>query len=65
MRFPDVMKSDNTSTADSCDFEAAEKALAEAMDSLMEHRRAEGKKLEEFFSLRINNISSLLDRIPR
>ncbi len=65
MRFPDVMKSDNTSTADSCDFEAAEKALAEAMDSLMEHRRAEGKKLEEFFSLRINNISSLLDRIPQ
>jgi len=65
MRFPDVMKTDSAPIADSSDFEAADKALEAAMDALMDYRRAEGKKLEEFFSLRIEKIKGLLAEIPR
>lgn len=65
MRFPDVMKSDTTSEVDENEFTAAEQALAEAMEALINHRRAEGHKLEEFFTLKIHNIRSLLQSVPK
>lgn len=65
LRMPDVMKNDSTPEPDPADFEAAETALSKAMEGLMEHRRAEGRKLEEFFTRRIENISNLLNEVPR
>ncbi len=65
MRFPDVMKSEVTSEVDENEFTAAEQALAEAMEALINHRRAEGHKLEEFFTLKIHNIRTLLQSVPK
>ncbi|MCM1292612.1 MAG: YicC family protein [Bacteroides sp.] len=66
LRMPDAMKSDSGSqAADETDFEAVSKALAEAVEHLLDHRRAEGKKLEDFFALRIGRIRDLLAQIPQ
>lgn len=65
LRLPDAMKTDTTAEAEEADFEAAFSALAQALDRLMEYRRAEGLKLEEFFSLRINRIRELLSEVPQ
>lgn len=64
-RFPDTMKADTVPTAESTDFEALASALEEALDRLMEYRRAEGIKLEEFFTLRISHIRELLAQVPQ
>ncbi len=64
-RFPDTMKSDNSTTIVNSDFDAAMKALEQALDAHMQYRRAEGTKLEEFFTVRIDRISQLLKEIPR
>lgn len=40
-------------------------ALREALDALTAHRRAEGEKLEAFFTERVNNISALLAKVPQ
>lgn len=45
--------------------EAVKKAVAGALDGLMEYRRTEGRKLEEFFAVRIERIRSLLQEVPR
>ena len=65
LRFPETMKNDSAATCDNADFEAAENALQQALDALMQYRRAEGSKLESFFTERINRISDLLAQIPR
>lgn len=65
LRFPDTLKADSAVAASDDDFKAAAMALDQALDGLMQHRRAEGEKLEEFFSSRISNIAGLLDEVPR
>ncbi len=65
LRLPDAMKTDMTAEADEADFEAAASALAQALDKLMEYRRSEGQKLEDFFSMRINRIRELLSEVPQ
>ena len=65
MRFPDTMKSDSSVAASDDDFKAAAQALEAALDGLMQHRRAEGEKLEEFFATRISKIAALLDEVPQ
>ena len=73
MRFPDVLQSQADDDASPELHEAALKAVSEAVAQLMEHRRAEGERLEEFFSERIAAISDLLvqiapyeeERVPR
>ena len=39
--------------------------LRRAAQALMDYRATEGRKLEEFFTQRINNISELLAEVPR
>lgn len=66
MRLPDVVHSESASIA--IDYEESKailKALDDAIEALMNHRREEGKKLEDFFAKRLRNITDLLTEIPR
>ena len=63
-RFPDVTKSDNTTATDAAELEACVTATTQAVNALMEYRATEGAKLEEFFTVRIENIRNLLALIP-
>lgn len=65
LRFPETMKTEGPVAGTEEDFEAAVHALNEAVDSLVEYRAAEGRKLEDFFAVRIGRISDLLADIPR
>lgn len=65
VRFPDVLKSDVPTETDSSTVEAVTNAMQQAVDALMEYRRAEGHKLDEFFSTRIEKIRSLLSEVPK
>lgn len=65
MRLPDIMKAEPSAEADKAETEALMSAAEAATDALVEYRRAEGRKLEEFFTLRINRIEALLAEVPR
>lgn len=65
VRFPDVLKSDVPTETDLSTVEAVTNAMQQAVDALMEYRRAEGHKLDEFFSTRIEKIRSLLSEVPK
>lgn len=63
MRFPDVTVTDND-IDDSDDMRnAVLKATQDAAEALIQHRREEGKRLEEFFAPRITAIAGLLEEI--
>lgn len=64
-RFPETMAVDNDKTADVAETEALTKATAEATEALMAYRRAEGVRLEEFFTERIRIIGELLNEVPK
>ena len=63
LRFPDVMHSDTATDISDSEAEALSRAVAEACSALMGHRRAEGVKLEAFFTRRIDAIRELLQSI--
>ncbi len=63
LRFPDTLRSDNQSEVDDQEVEALFSAASKAVGALMDYRRAEGLKLEEFFVKRINRIAELLKEI--
>ncbi len=65
MRLPDTIKSDAPAVASESETQALAEAVTRALDSLVEYRRAEGKRLEEFFTTRIERISALLAEVPR
>lgn len=65
MRFPDAMHSDTIQEASESDKAAIAQALDNAVAQLIEFRAKEGKKLEDFFSIRIQNIRELLSDVPR
>lgn len=65
LRMPDVLKTDSRSEPDDEEAAALFKALDEALDGLMSHRRSEGEKLEEFFAVRIRAITDMLADVPR
>jgi len=60
LRFPDTLHSDNPADISDDETETLFAATANAVRALMDYRRAEGQKLEEFFTKRIKNISKLL-----
>lgn len=64
LRFPETMHSDSNQGGDDSELSAAVDALNDALERLTEHRRAEGEKLEEFFTARITRISELLSQVP-
>ncbi len=65
MRFPDTLSSKVAPEASAEEMEALDFAVESAIASLMAHRRAEGLKLEEFFTERIRKISALLAQVPQ
>lgn len=65
LRMPEVMKTDNANTLSDEESAALLKAVDEAVESLMQFRREEGKKLEEFFTQRIENIRARLSEVPQ
>lgn len=64
MRFPDVFHNDSSDESNQDEIDALLSTTRSAVACLMEHRRSEGERLEEFFSLRIERITRLLDRVP-
>lgn len=65
VRFPDVLKSDTPAETDSSTVEAVTNAMQQAVDALMDYRRSEGHKLDEFFTTRIEKIRTLLSEVPK
>lgn len=65
MRFPDVMRSEAPAEADDKEIECVMTALSDAAGQLMDHRRAEGERLEGFFAVRIDRIRQLLELVPQ
>ena len=65
MRFPDAMKTDIPGTMTEDESEALFRAVDDAVDALMQFRAQEGKKLEEFFASRIDNIRARLAEVPQ
>ncbi len=65
MRMPDVVGSDTRSELAPEETAAIYKALEQAIDGLMAHRRSEGEKLEDFFATRLRAITEMLGEVPR
>ncbi|MBR5332950.1 MAG: YicC family protein [Muribaculaceae bacterium] len=65
LRMPEVMKAETSTSLTEDEAEALFKAVDEAVEGLMQFRREEGKKLEEFFAQRINNIRERLSEVPQ
>ena len=65
LRMPETMKTDATNTLSEEETEALLRAVDEAVEGLMQFRREEGKKLEEFFTQRIDNIRARLSEVPQ
>ncbi len=67
LRMPDVISTVDDSDPDTLNeqIQALVTATRNAVDALMEYRRAEGRKLEEFFAVRIARIRELLQEVPR
>ena len=69
LRMPDVISTtDDFSSSvpeDQTMIRAVLEAVTRATTALMEYRRAEGVKLEQFFAVRIERIRQLLSEVPR
>lgn len=65
LRMPEVMKAENSTSLGDEEGDALLKAVDEAIEGLMQFRREEGKKLEEFFAQRIDNIRARLSEVPQ
>ena len=65
LRMPDVTHSDAIPTLDEAEAEALINATRMAVSALMDYRRTEGEKLEQFFTVRIERISELLSLVPQ
>ena len=63
LRFPDTIRTENTETVDEEERAVLLRAVTEASEALMSHRRAEGLELEGFFGKRIDAIADLLCQI--
>ncbi|MDE6810116.1 MAG: YicC family protein [Muribaculaceae bacterium] len=64
LRFPDVMKADTLTVVTDEESATLMTAVTEAVEQLMDYRRIEGKKLEDFFALRIDRIRRHLADVP-
>jgi len=65
MRLPDTVKSETPAQASPEEATALMSAVDHAIDALIEFRRCEGLRLEEFFATRIERIATLLGQIPQ
>ncbi len=65
LRFPDVLKVDTITTPSDDEIAALMTAVNDAVAELMQFRRKEGRKLEDFFAVRLNKIKDLLAQVPQ
>lgn len=65
LRMPEVVASESHSELSDKEMESVIKCVDDAIDGLMAHRRSEGEKLEDFFSVRLRKITDLLTEVPR
>lgn len=65
LRFPDVLHTDGTDDVSDDDRATLLKAVESACANLRDFRGKEGRKLEDFFALRISRIAALLTEVPR
>lgn len=67
LRLPESISTADESTGQNLEeqSEGLFEATKNAISALMEYRRAEGKKLEEFFAIRIDRIRKLLAEVPK
>ena len=65
LRLPETMKTDVSNSLSEVECEALYKAVDEAVEGLLQFRRQEGIKLEEFFTQRIENIRARLAEVPQ
>ncbi len=63
VRLPEVVTAETTEDASPAQIEAMTQTVGRALEALMQHRRAEGERLEAFFAARIAGIGELLDRV--
>lgn len=63
LHLPDSMMPEGDKTVSDEEKEALLRALDEAVEGLMQHRRAEGERLESFFRLRIERIAQYLKEV--
>ncbi len=65
MRFPDAVKGEVSAEISGEERDVLLSTLSSALDSIIEHRAAEGRRLDEFFRVRIGRIRDLLAEVPR
>ncbi len=65
LRLPDALKSEAPGTISEDESVTLINTLNLAIDELMQFRTEEGRKLEEFFKVRIENIRRLLAEVPK
>lgn len=65
LRLPETMKTDVSNSLSEVECESLYKAVDEAVEGLLQFRRQEGIKLEEFFTQRIENIRARLAEVPQ
>ena len=63
LRLPDTLHSESSTEISDEETQVLYSTAAKAVAALMDYRRTEGLKLEEFFTTRINKISTLLAEI--
>lgn len=62
LRMPDVLKGEDSELGEK-ETEAFFKAAAQALEAMMEFRKDEGRKLQEFFRIKIANLKKLLSEV--
>lgn len=65
LRLPDVYSTEISAEISEEEITAVRQAVAEAIEGVMEFRRKEGRKLEDFFSSRIKAITEMLSEVPQ
>ncbi len=63
LRMPEVYRSVAPEDSSDAEWDAMTRALSAAVEGCMAHRRAEGERLEAFFSERIDGIAALLAQV--
>ena len=65
LRLPDAIKSEAHEALAEDESAALVEAVSKAVEELMQFRAVEGRKLEDFFTARIDNIRNLLAEVPQ
>lgn len=65
LRLPDVYSTEASAEMSEEEIAAVRQVVSEAIEGVMEFRRKEGRRLEEFFASRIKAITEMLTEVPK